>query len=192
MPRTEVGSPVFVGSGGSTTPGPRSRFLSGRGRYGVGVTDDPDRYEAPDEYAALPIAEFAFPGELRDRLVAAVLAGHKTTTSCLYVEFEQAGEEPPEAGDREVVVDSDGRPVAVVETTGVRVLPLAGVDRQHALDEGEGYEDAEGWRRGHEEFWHGAEYREAIGKPGFTVDDGTLVVAQRFRLVEDLRGRRGR
>jgi hypothetical protein len=31
----------------------------------------------------LPVAEFAFPGPLRDQLVAAILAGEKTTTSGL-------------------------------------------------------------------------------------------------------------
>jgi hypothetical protein len=30
---------------------------------------------------------------------------------------------------------------------------------------------------------------ELPGEPGFTVDDTTLMVALRFRLVEDLRGR---
>jgi uncharacterized protein YhfF len=154
------------------------------------MADDADQYELPEEYASLPIGEFAFPGELRDRLVAAILAAEKTTTSCLYAEFELDGEEPPRVGSREVVVDSNGRPVAVIEMTEIRVLPLAEVDRRHALDEGEGYGGVEDWRRGHEEFWHGAEYREAIGQPEFTVDDSTLVVAQRFRLVEDLRGRK--
>lgn len=57
--------------------------------------------------------------------------------------------------------------------------------RAPARDEGEGYDSAEDWRRGHEEFWHSQEYREATGQPGFTA----LVVAMRFRLTEDLRGR---
>jgi uncharacterized protein YhfF len=156
------------------------------------MTHDADQHELPEEYASLPIGEFAFPGELRDRLVAAILARTKTTTSCLYLELELDGEEPPTAGSREVVVDSGGQPVAVIEMTEVRVLPLAEVDRQHALDEGEGYSSAEDWRRGHEKFWHGPEYREAIGRPGFTVDDDTLIVATRFRLIEDLRGEHGR
>lgn len=151
------------------------------------MADDDDHTGLADEYASLPIGEFAFPGELRERLVAAILAGVKTTTSCLHLEFELDGEELPEVGRREVVVDSEARPVAVIEMTEVRVLPLAEVDRQHAVDEGEGFDSVEQWRRGHEEYWHGAQYREAIGQPGFTVDDHTLVVAQRFRLVEDLR-----
>ena len=153
---------------------------------------NPGESDLPAEYAALPIGEFAFPGELRDRLVAAILTGEKTTTSCLYLELEVDGEELAEAGQREVVIDSGGRPVAVIETTEIRVLPLGEVDRQHALDEGEGFAGVEDWRRGHEEYWHSTQYREAIGQPEFTVDDTTLMVAQRFRLVEDLRGRGGR
>jgi uncharacterized protein YhfF len=151
------------------------------------VTEDIDQFELPEEYASLPIGEFAFPGELRDRLVAAILAGQKTTTSFLHLELEVDGEELPQAGERQVVIDSDARPVAVIEMTEIRVLPLSEVDRQHALDEGEGYGGVEEWRRSHEAFWHGTQYREAIGQPEFAVDDTTLVVTQRFRLIEDLR-----
>ncbi|MCP3805314.1 ASCH domain-containing protein [Allokutzneria sp. A3M-2-11 16] len=141
--------------------------------------------ELPQEYASLPIGEFAFPGPLRDRLVAAIVAGEKTTTSCLHLEFTD--DELPQVGQREVVIDSDARPVAVIETTEIRVLPLGEVDAQHAIDEGEGFLGVEDWRVGHEEFWHSSEYRSAISQPQFTVTDATLVVAQRFRLVEDLR-----
>jgi hypothetical protein len=38
------------------------------------------------------------------------------------------------------------------------------------------------WRAGHESFWHSAEVRAELGDPGFTVNDDTLVLAQRFRL----------
>jgi uncharacterized protein YhfF len=51
------------------------------------------------------MGEFAFPGELRDRLVAAILAGTKTTTSCLHLELEVDGEELPTVGSRELVID---------------------------------------------------------------------------------------
>lgn len=147
---------------------------------------NPDQYALPEEYAGLPAGEFAFPGELRDRLVAAILDGSKTTTSGLFLELEVDGEELARPGDRKVVVDSDGRPVAVIETTDIRVLSLAEVDLRHALDEGEGFDGVEQWRRDHEDYWHSAQYGEAIGQPGFTTDDATLVIAQRFRLVRDL------
>jgi uncharacterized protein YhfF len=42
--------------------------------------------------ADLPIFEFAFPGPLRDKLVAAVLDGTKTTTTGLLQDYEIEGE----------------------------------------------------------------------------------------------------
>lgn len=131
----------------------------------------------------LPIAEFGFPGPLRDLLVAAILAGEKTTTASLVVGYEHENEPLPKPGERQVVVDSAGDPVAVIETTEVRVLRLADVDLDHALGEGEGYASVAEWRAGHEEFWHSAQVLEELDDPEFTVDDDTLVVAQRFRLV---------
>lgn len=53
-------------------------------------------------------------------------------------------------------------------------------------DEGEGHTSVAEWRAGHEVFWHGEEMREALGDPLFTVDDGTMIVAERFRVVERL------
>ncbi|WP_309234408.1 ASCH domain-containing protein [Nocardia sp. XZ_19_385] len=125
----------------------------------------------------------AFPGPLRDQLVAAVLSGEKVSTTGLLADYEAAREELPVIGERSGLIDSDGREVAVIEVTDVRVLPLGAVDLQHALDEGEGYGSVAEWRTGHERFWHSAKMRKALGNPEFTVDDETLVVAERFRVV---------
>lgn len=132
-------------------------------------------------------AEFAFPGPLRDQLVAAILGGAKTSTTGLVVDYEHEGEALPEVGERVVVIDSDERPVAVIETTEVRVVPLSAVDLEHVIDEGEGDRSIAEWRANHESFWHGEEMRAALDDPEFTVDDATLAVLQRFRLVADLR-----
>lgn len=139
-------------------------------------------------YDDLPKAEFGFPGPLRDRLVAAILSGAKTTTTGLLQDYENCGEAPPRAGTREVVVDSADRPVAVLEYTDVRVLPLAEVDAVHARDEGEGDRTVGRWRATHEAFWQSAGMREALGDPEFTVTDDTKVVAQRFRVLARLDG----
>jgi uncharacterized protein YhfF len=128
----------------------------------------------------LPPAEFAFPGPLRDKLVAAILSGAKTTTTAL------AGlyfDEPlPVVGNVSAVVDSDGRRVAAIEITEVRVLRLADVDLQHAIDEGEGDRTVAQWRAGHEEFWNSPEVRAELSDD-FVLDDDTQVVTQRFRVV---------
>ena len=132
----------------------------------------------------LPVAEFAFPGPLRDQLVAAILDGRKTTTSGLVADYEHENEPLPHPGLRQGVIDSAGRRVAVIEITAVRVLRLADVDLAHAVGEGEGYTTVAEWRAGHERFWHSAEVRESLGDPDFTVNDDTLVVAESFRLLE--------
>jgi uncharacterized protein YhfF len=133
----------------------------------------------------LPVAEFGFPGPLRDQLVAAIVAGSKTTTSGLVADYEHEGEPLPHPGLRQVVIDSAGNPAALIETTAVRVIRLADVDLAHALGEGEGYTTVAEWRAAHERFWHSAQMREALGDPEFTVEDDTLVVAQTFRLIEN-------
>ncbi|MEU3471143.1 ASCH domain-containing protein [Rhodococcus sp. NPDC006774] len=129
----------------------------------------------------LPIVEFAYPGPLRDTLVAAVLTGAKTTTASLLVQY--ADEEMPRVGERGAVVDSAGLTVGIIETRAVDVVALKDVSLQHALDEGEGYADVAQWRAGHERFWHSTEVRAELGDPHFTVDDDTQVVLERFVLV---------
>jgi uncharacterized protein YhfF len=119
--------------------------------------------------------------------VAAILSGEKTATSSLVLEYElESDGDLPEIGGRSVVVDSAESPVCVIETTEVRVLPLHAVDEQFARDEGEGFESVAEWRTAHEAFWQSADMRTALGVPQVTVDDETLVVAERFRLVERL------
>jgi uncharacterized protein YhfF len=131
----------------------------------------------------LPRAEFAFPGPLRDQLVAAILAGEKTSSTGLLIGYEHDSEPLPVVGELSAVIDSDDRPVGVIEMTGVQVMRLADVDLQHAIDEGEGYTSVAQWRAAHEGFWHSEQLRASLDDPGFTVDDDTLVVAERFRLV---------
>ncbi|MBB1254884.1 ASCH domain-containing protein [Streptomyces alkaliterrae] len=138
------------------------------------------------DHQSLPRAEFGFPGPLRDRLVAAVLSGAKTTTTSLAVGYRVAGEPLPQVGGRSVLVDSAERPLAVLETVEVRVLPLGHVELAHAVDEGEGHATLAAWRADHEAFWHSPELRASLGDPEFTVDDGTEVVTERFRVERRL------
>ncbi|MER8188065.1 ASCH domain-containing protein [Kitasatospora sp. NPDC094015] len=136
-----------------------------------------------DRYTGLPKAEFAFPGPLRDTLVAAVLSGAKTSTTGLLAEYRKLGEPLPTPGQRQAVVDSGDLPVAVIEVTEVRVVPLGETDLQHALDEGEGYRTLAEWRAVHERFWRSPELLEVLEDREFTVDDATEVVLERFRVV---------
>jgi uncharacterized protein YhfF len=135
------------------------------------------------EAGRLSVGEFAFPGPLRDQLVAAILDGTKTTTTGLADDYERDGEPLPRPGDREVVIDSAGEPVALIEIVTVRVLRVGDVDLAHALGEGEGYASVADWRAGHEAYWHSDAMRTYVGDPAFTVNDDTLAVAEAFRAV---------
>jgi len=114
--------------------------------------------------------------ELRRKLVDSVLRGDKTATSGLLTDLEPHTDEPlPQVGDTSLLLDFDDEPVAILETTEVRVLRVADVDLAFAVDEGEGFATVTDWRRAHEEFWADHE-----------IDDDTSIVAERFRVVERL------
>jgi uncharacterized protein YhfF len=110
--------------------------------------------------------------ELRRRLVELVLSGVKTATAGLVEDYDE--DDPvPVVGERFELLDVDGYPVGIVETTEIRILPAREIDEQFAHDEGEGFESVADWRAAHERFW---------ADRGF--DDDTPVVAERFRLLE--------
>jgi uncharacterized protein YhfF len=114
--------------------------------------------------------------ELRRKLVDAVLRGEKTATAGLRQDYAPHTEEPlPRVGDRCALLGFDDAPVAVVETTEVRVVPTGEMDLAFARDEGEGFKTVEDWRSAHEEFWRDVD-----------VGDDTLIVAERFRIIERL------
>lgn len=132
---------------------------------------------------ALPIGEYAAPGPLRDRLVAALLSGQKTATSSLYEEYRRAGEELPQVGQREVVIDSHQRPVCLTETVAVEVLPVSDMSLDFALAEGEGFTSVEDWWAAHRTFWGSEDYRTHLGQPEVELDGNTLVVCQWLRVL---------
>jgi uncharacterized protein YhfF len=131
----------------------------------------------------LPAIELAFPGPERDSGVAAILAGRKTALTGLLQILEHAAEPVPEPGQRFSVLDSGGQPAAVIELTEVRVVPISEVDDEYARAEGRGYPDAAEWRTAHEDFFRSEGIAEFLGATP-VIDDGTLVITERFCLVK--------
>lgn len=131
------------------------------------------------------VTELGSPGPLRDALVAAVLRGDKTATTCLRVLYDLAGQDPPPPGSHSTLVDSDGQPVAILEYTRVWTVPLGAVDLRTAQDEGEGFATVTEWRVAHERFWRRflPEIRAGLGNPAWDLSDAEPVVVEYFRLV---------
>ncbi|UAJ81686.1 ASCH domain-containing protein [Leifsonia sp. ZF2019] len=129
------------------------------------------------------MAEFGFPGPTRDRLVAAILAGEKTATTSLLIEYERESEPLPEVGDRQAIIDSEGVVVATIEITRVDILPLGSVPLAHAVAEGEGCRTVEEWRAQHDAFWSSTEFLDGLGAPWPIIDDHAVAVLERFAVV---------
>ena len=107
-----------------------------------------------------------------------LLLGPKRATAELVQAFAARDEPLPRAGDRCLVLGGDGRPLAIVRTTDVRVGPLSSVDDRFAGDEGEGDRTRAGWLDAHTRFFN----RQCTAM-GLTFSDDTGVVFERFELV---------
>lgn len=111
-----------------------------------------------------------------DQLAALVLSGTKRATASLMWEYDD--EPPPATGDLSVVTDWSGRPMCVIETTSVEVVPFEEVDADFAAAEGEGDGSLRHWRAAHEAYF--GRVCERIGRqPSPRME----VVCERFRVV---------
>ena len=128
---------------------------------------------------------FASPGRLRDELTSLALGGGKVVTTGLLAEYEIDGDPVEQPGDISILIDNTERPVALIEDVVSKVIRLADMTDQDAIDEGEGYADAAAFRVSHEDHWNGFidEVREGLGDPTFAITDDTMVVVERFRIT---------
>ena len=128
--------------------------------------------------APAPPVTFSFGDspEMADQLLALVLAGTKTATCGALRDFPPGGPDMPVVGRRDMVLDGQGRPAALIETLEVTIRRFDEMDEAFAYDEGEGFRTLADWRTGHQAYF------ERNG--GFSPD--MELVCERFRLVERL------
>ena len=89
------------------------------------------------------------PPDWRTSLGALIVAGTKTATCSALWEYETEREPLPESGVKIIVLDGNGDPLCIVETTEVEVRSYGEVDAQFAYEEGEGDRSLEYWRDAH-------------------------------------------
>jgi uncharacterized protein YhfF len=116
--------------------------------------------------------------EMADELGALIAAGTKTATCSALWEYEAEGEPLPRTGLKTIVLDGNGDPLCIVETTEVEVRPYEEVDARFAYEEGEGDRSLEYWREAHWRFF--SQTLPNIGKE--PVMEMPLV-CERFRVV---------
>jgi len=116
---------------------------------------------------------------LADELGALVVEGRKTATASLEQEYEPAVDEPlPREGDLSVILGGDDKPLCIIETTEIRILPFGQVDPQFAYDEGEGDRSLAFWRSEHITY-----FNRVCARIGCTLSEDLPVVCERFRVV---------
>ena len=116
--------------------------------------------------------------EIAGELGALIASGSKTATCSALWEYEAEGEPLPETGLKTIVLDGNGDPMCIIETTEVEVRPYSEVDARFAYEEGEGDRSLEYWREAHWRFF--SRTLPNIGKEPAT--DMPLVY-ERFRVI---------
>ena len=85
-----------------------------------------------------------------DELAELVDKGIKTATTSEYIPGD---EDMPKAGDWNIILDSQGDPVCVVQNKVVEIIPYNQISAEHAYHEGEGDRSYQYWRKVHDQFF---------------------------------------
>ena len=137
--------------GGANTAGPHNaaleRYWSDFQRYWYRPLSQPSSTSLP----FYEVFRFGATEASANTLAALVVSGIKTATSDLLWSVEQDQKLLVKVGDFSIVTDWDQRPVCLIQTTQVCLLPFKEVDAQFAYDYGEGERTLEWWNR---ELWH--------------------------------------
>jgi uncharacterized protein YhfF len=134
------------------------------------MTSDPVGDQSPISF------HFGDSPAMADELLALVIAGVKTATCGVLRDYPEGSLEKPVVGRRDIVLDGEGRPAALIETLEVSIRRFDEMDEAFAHDEGEGLRNLDYWREVHQAYF------ERNG--GYSPD--MLLLCERFRLVEVL------
>ena len=123
----------------------------------------------PEQFRGLRSFAFGDGPDLADELLDLVMKGIKTATCS--TEDEPNTSTP---GERWIVLDGQGTPRCVIESTEVTYRRFGEVDAAFAYEEGEGDRSLTYWREAH---------RRYFGRLGKFSED-MMLMCERFRLVE--------
>ncbi|WP_342527164.1 ASCH domain-containing protein [Chryseomicrobium sp. FSL W7-1435] len=113
-----------------------------------------------------------------DYLAEQVKKGIKSATCSAHVFYKHEEEPLPEVNDYSIVLNSKDKPVAIIRTTEVTLMPMNEVPESFARAEGEGDLSYEYWHRVHVEF-----FTKELAELGLSFSEDLLLVCERFELV---------
>ncbi len=113
-----------------------------------------------------------------NELAVLVLHGTKVATASLLWEYDGEDRRAPQPGDFSVVIDWQGSPLCVIETTDVDVFAFDDVGEDFAAAEGEGDLSLGYWKEGHWSY-----FGPLCEKLGRQMSPKMPVVCERFRVA---------
>jgi uncharacterized protein YhfF len=152
-------------------------------KHSIPITEYWQRYlqTLPAEtriYEPYGVDQFGDIPELADELGQLVVNGIKTATCSALWEWEAEQSPLPTAGLQTIVLDGEGIPLCIIETTEVTICAFDAVDAQFAYDEGEGDRTLQSWRREHWKY-----FSRVLPKIDQTPTPDMPLVCERFRVV---------
>jgi uncharacterized protein YhfF len=116
--------------------------------------------------------------QLANELAELVLSGVKRATAGAVWWFEAEGKRLPQQGDLSIVTDWSGKPLCVIETQTVEVVPFCEVSAEFAATEGEGDGSLASWQVAHRQY-----FSRECARAGREFTESMLVACERFAVV---------
>ena len=115
---------------------------------------------------------------LIDELAQLVLSGRKRATAGAVWSYEASGLGLPRPGLLSIVTDAEDRPLCIIETTQVDVLPFDQVTAEFAAIEGEGDGSLAYWQDAHRAY-----FTRECERAGRRFSEDLLLACEQFRVV---------
>lgn len=124
------------------------------------------------------VCQFGDTPELVDELARLVLAGRKRATAGAVWSYQASGPGLPRPGLLSIVTDSQDRPLCIIETVQVDLVPFDQVTAEFAATEGEGDGSLAYWQEAHRGY-----FRRECERAGRSFSEDQLLACERFRVV---------
>ncbi|GGM28341.1 RNA-binding protein [Paraliobacillus quinghaiensis] len=118
-------------------------------------------------------------GSEPDTLAQLVCDRKKTATCSNHTLYQVENEPLPAVGEYSIILDSQDKPVVIIKTIEVTILPMNEVPEEFAVAEGEGDGSYEYWWREHKKIF--TQEMKELNKP---FQEDMLLVCERFEVVD--------
>ncbi|MCL2854507.1 MAG: ASCH domain-containing protein [Defluviitaleaceae bacterium] len=116
---------------------------------------------------------------MADELAGLIVQGKKTATCSNHALYAHYNLPLPAVGGYTIILNSDDKPVCIIRTNSMEIIPMNKVTEEFAAAEGEGDLSYQYWYNGHKKYF--TREMEEIGQ-SFAED--MLLVCEKFELVD--------